>query len=283
MARRHGADARRCSSHHLIYIAGDAGLRFRRLGAQYTLARFLCGFGLAANSAPGGADLGDPSTATRLRHHAVRRVRAVGRARGRHPRARGRVADRVRDRRPRRTAPVLLRARSFESGIYEKSHGEPSCGAASRGLFATRALVARYLAVWRSRLPLFFVISRSSPSRRSSRRRRPSAAVSVPAATFSCRRGAGDGRRGHRARSQRLRSRKRPIRYSIFAIRRDARGPSARALSVEAHSSRAVSRGRPTRRLHGPVRDERGRAVRYQRSRKCHRSRSERDAVGVIR
>jgi len=188
---------------------------------QYTLARFLCGFGLAGEFGAGVALISEilpPAT----RGYGTTLCAAFGLS---GALAGGILALAV----GWRTAYVigglagllllLLRARSFESGIYEKSHRRTELRRGLRGLFATRALVSRYLASLAIALPLFFVILAIVPfAPELAASLDPPLAVSVPAATSLAAAGLVMGDVVTGLASQRLRSRKRPIRYSIFAI-----------------------------------------------------------------
>jgi MFS family permease len=205
----------------LVYSLATLASAFVDTVPEYTFARFVCGFGLAGEFGAGIALISEvlpPET----RSYGTTLCAAFGVS---GALVGGGLALAV----TWRTAYVIgglagmlllvLRARAFESGIYEKSHRRPELRRGLRALFATRVLVARYLASLAIALPLFFVILAIVPfAPELAASLDPPLALSAPAATSLAGAGLVIGDVITGLASQRLRSRKRPIRYSIYAI-----------------------------------------------------------------
>lgn len=205
----------------LVYSLATLACAFASSVSEYTLARFVCGFGLAGELGAGIALISEVlSPATR--GYGTTLCAGFGFA---GALAGAGLALAV----PWRIDYIVgglggllllvMRARAFESGMFESSARR---GDLRRGLAAfvtNRALVTKYALALAIALPIFFVILAIVPfAPELTASLDPSLGLSAAAATSVVAGGLVIGDVVTGLASQRLKSRKRPMRYSIYVI-----------------------------------------------------------------
>jgi MFS transporter, putative metabolite:H+ symporter len=203
----------------LVYSLATLACAFVQSAPEYTFARFICGFGLAGEFGAGVALISEvlpPET----RGYGTTLCAAFGLS--------GALAGAgLALALPWRTDYVIggigglllliMRARAFESGMFEKSQQRSDIQRGMWALFTNRALVVKYALALAIALPIFFVILAVVPfAPELTASLDPSLTLSAPAATSAAAAGIVIGDVFTGLASQWLKSRKRPIRYGIY-------------------------------------------------------------------
>jgi MFS family permease len=205
----------------LVYSVATLCSAFVSSVPAYALARFICGFGLAGELGAGIALIAE-LLPPRTRGYGTTACAGFGFA---GALAGAGLASSV----SWRTAYLVggsggllllaMRARAFESGLFETSKQRTDIRRGISALFTDRSLAAKYALALAVALPIFFVLLMIVPfAPELTASIDPSLRLSAPAATSIVSGGLLIGDVGTGLVSQRLTSRKRPMRYSIYII-----------------------------------------------------------------